>query len=455
MQPNQDVSNVQLISIPPKTEDWSAKEIAEIMDRFISGDITARATGCDETSKSLNKLLNWLENRFSASLTRAVDISVESNQSAIRSAELLHSLRNVESKAGSIAAASEQMVQTIEQIDEYSKNISEEAESVRSTTKVGVHAATKAAEGMKSINAAVQESARRVNTMSELSRRIEKISEDIKTIADQTNLLALNAAIEAARAGTAGKGFAVVAGEVKALSGKTRESTEEATRIIEDIREETRNISSSMQTSLEAVADGILAVENTALKMTDIQEGMDQVTLNTSNIARTIGEQKMASADVAHGVQDVANASSDAVESLSGMVDLMDNVETLVSAQISSLADMNISRKVIKLAQSDHVLWKKRLANMVVGRDGLDPDELANHHSCRLGKWYDKVDEPELLNSTIFQYLKVPHRLVHDHGISAARKYNSGDAKGALDEIAEVDKASMLVLQLLRELEKV
>jgi methyl-accepting chemotaxis protein len=45
---------------------------------------------------------------------------------------------------------------------------------------------------------------------------------------------------------------------------------------------------------------------------------------------------------------------------------------------------------VFKLARSDHVLWKRRLANMMVGREGLDPDELSDHHTCSLGKWYDQ-----------------------------------------------------------------
>ncbi|MEZ5666700.1 MAG: methyl-accepting chemotaxis protein [Alphaproteobacteria bacterium] len=64
---------------------------------------------------------------------------------------------------------------------------------------------------------------------------IREVAGRIQQIAAQTNLLSLNATIEAARAGEAGRGFAVVAGEVKALSGNTREATDQIGDVVSGV----------------------------------------------------------------------------------------------------------------------------------------------------------------------------------------------------------------------------
>ena len=67
-----------------------------------------------------------------------------------------------------------------------------------------------------------------------------------------------------------------------------------------------------------------------------------------------------------------------------------------------------------------------RLANMIIGREGLKPNELADHHTCRLGKWYDGCRHTALAGSPEFVAIEDPHARVHSHGIEAVRRYNAG-----------------------------
>jgi methyl-accepting chemotaxis protein len=357
----------------------------------------------DEICALIRQLSEKMQAYVTSELDRCVNLSVEANETAIFSARMLSSLREVNGQTQGIAAAAEEMVATVKEIERYGMSIADQAQEANSTTQLGAQAVKNASQNMERIKDAVSKSVGQVNVLAEFTEKIGGIADDIKKIADQTNLLALNATIEAARAGDAGKGFAVVASEVDE-------------------------------------------------RMVEINQKINTVTDNTAQITHVLQEQNTASNEVAQGIATIAASSAESVQGIERIVDSMDKVEKLISAQVLALSEYEVPHKVVKLAQSDHVLWKKRLVNMVSGREGLNADELADHHSCRLGKWYDRVSDAAYTNHPAFKALQKPHELVHKHGIQAVRFYNDNKLKEAVEEIEKVEDASKDVLRLLAEL---
>jgi len=392
-------------------------------------------------------------NKFADSmLDQNVSISMAVNEVAVENAHMLTSLQKVNNQAQSIAAAVEEMAVGISTISENSGQVTQNAENAQAETQKGKSIVEKTSENMHRVSGAVAEASTQVQSLEAKSAEIVDMVQTIDTIASQTNLLALNATIEAARAGEAGKGFAVVASEVKALANQTAKATVDIRQVIEALTGEINKIVHSMDEGAKAVAEGEESMNSAVASMDSISVAITVTTERMAEISGILTEQKSVATEVSHNVNSIASGTTKNVEALNNSIDATDSVVGLIGTQIGALSEFDVPNKSIRIAKSDHIVWKKRLANMVVGREALRPDELSSHLSCRLGKWYygDLAEQYAHLKS--FQELEIPHKIVHDCGISAVEKFNAGDLEGSLELLAKVDEASEDVIRLLDEL---
>ncbi len=138
-----------------------------------------------------------------------------------------------------------------------------------------------------------------VNALNNISQQLDiadKLLSEIDGISAQTNLLALNAAIEAARAGEAGRGFAVVADEVRSLSQRSADFSEQ-------IR---ANHKLTQDTMLQAgVLVGEMASRDIDLTLTSqgrISEMMEEVSETNQYLAVQLNEVSNVSGEISKNV---------------------------------------------------------------------------------------------------------------------------------------------------------
>jgi len=221
---------------------------------------------------------------------------------------------------------------------------------------------------------------------------------------------------------------------------------------IDQLRVDIQTIVAAMSDCTNAAVESREVVASLGGAMAGVSNQVSGVTTGMSEIAEILNQQTGASREIAQGVCSIADMTKHSVEQVVAISNQLDTVHGLVGEELQHISTFSFDNKVPRLAKADHVIWKKRLADMAVGRANLKADELSDHHSCRLGKWYYGEASRDSKGHRAFAQLEQPHALVHQHGKHAAKLFAAGDLSAALKEIAQVETASKDVLRLLDQL---
>lgn len=354
-------------------------------------------------------------------------------------------------RAQTVASATEELAASINEIANNSNLARSEAEAAESAALIGTTASQKAVTSMETIVSTVGHASREVEGMAEDSELIGEIISQIEAIAAQTNLLALNATIEAARAGEAGKGFAVVASEVKGLATQTAQATENIRSRIDGFRNRIGTIVDTISNSVSAVDQGRGAISGLGAQLDDLTQRVRGVTARMGEISTILSQQSEAVSEVARGAQSIVDTAQMNDAEIEAVLDSMEKTNTTLNTEIGGFIDMG-ERALVQIAKNDHIQFKKRISNAVMGRQKQTVEETPNHHQCRLGKWYDAVNNPALKSHSAFSALQAPHEQVHATGREALQCLASGDHIGVIKSVQQLSEASTEVIACLDKL---
>lgn len=305
-----------------------------------SGDLTQaienhRNDGLGQIMDALESLRNAWHDKMSFIRDSANEMNHDLMDVKSTCGTIVKSAGETEDQAVTVAAASNEMVSTTQDIASNCQSAAAEAESSDKITKAGVDAIQKTINAIRKEVENTKVNAEGVRSLVEQSQKIGSIVQTIEDIADQTNLLALNAAIEAARAGNAGKGFAVVADEVRALASRTAESTRQIISMVTAIQEQADLANTSMISTLaemNALADDTSNVQDLLQQIID---KVGSVNGQITQIATAAEQQTTATSEISMNMQRITGTAkqfvNDAGNANNAIVSSVEKLNKLVA----------------------------------------------------------------------------------------------------------------------------
>ena len=393
-----------------------------------------------------------LAERDRVMLANAVGYSMNASEAMASAAYITGEVRESAARAETMAAGIEEMTASIRQIAATADLVSSAMNSAAHASAEGATASRAATEASRTIG----NSFGRMNAASEqlvtATGQIATFVATIEALAQQTNLLALNATIEAARAGEAGRGFAVVASEVKMLSGQTQKATDDIRTRITRLEDHVRELAAAIDDVARLVDESVSKSDSATCRIDDLRASVQESAGRMGEIAGVLNEQTTAVEELSAGVHAISLHTGKAKTHTDDVNRSIAKCETSVETQFAAADTYDIPDYVLHRAKSDHFMWKKRLAEVMIGDKKLKPSDLSDHRQCRLGKWYDMVTDDRLRSHPSFSALLPVHEAVHVNGRRVAECVERGDRDGAFAAYREMEKASVEVVSHLDRL---
>lgn len=356
----------------------------------------------------------------------------------------------------SVTAATEEMSASILEVAEHAMKVAERTDEAVQSAEQSKQIINGALVDIQRVGDVYDKVLERVNQLNEEIKITQGVVNIIREIADQTNLLALNASIEAARAGEHGRGFSVVASEVRKLAEHTKEQISLITSNMDSLHKVSNHVTQQIADTGKLVEQSVKEAQYADSALQTIVSTMQKINQSTSQIAAMTEEQTSSVMDIAernsiifelsNQSQDIAKQTAELILQLSKQMDDYRNSFFTINVKLNY-------RDIIKVAKTDHLLWKWRIYNMLLGIETVHANQAASYQTCRLGTWYYGNLPHQVKNHPVYNQLEEPHMQVHQYAVQAVENYEKGDLPAAQLAYEQLQQASHSVISLLSQLE--
>lgn len=259
-------------------------------------------------SKAINDLFGRFGNALQHIDKASVQLATATEETSSTAVQNTGQVKNQQQQIEQIAAATEEMSATSEEISRNTQQVADAASSAMEKSRTGEEVLHGSVRRIRSLATSVQEVNDVIEELERRSGTINDVVDVIRQVADQTNLLALNAAIEAARAGEYGRGFAVVADEVRTLARQTHESTTKIEDIINGFKDVTDSASRSIIASHKLANETSEQASELEQTFADILSDVNGISDMASQIATAAEEQVSVTRELAGNMESVSEA---------------------------------------------------------------------------------------------------------------------------------------------------
>jgi methyl-accepting chemotaxis protein len=243
-----------------------------------------------------------------------------------------------------VAAAVNQMASGVQEVAHSAQRTSNTSDEGRSQTGKGQQVVEMALQAIRSLHDDLSQTAAVIHQVQNSSDTITAVLDVIQDIADQTNLLALNAAIEAARAGESGRGFAVVAEEVRNLSARTSQSTNNIRDMIAQLQATTASAVESMQRGQQIMTDCMTHGQGAVAALDEIYRMINNIADMSLQVSAAVEQQGLAAEEINRNIVHIRELSSESTAASAAVMETCHDMQRL-SGALKALADQFWMRK--------------------------------------------------------------------------------------------------------------